>query len=190
MKPGNDAERAFDWVMREVQLPSDAARAALRAAWLSVVNAGHDKGIRALEKAWHTGAHWPSGEAYLRTLGWCAPEDFGDDTDAVETWADEYDGPGLMELLYRRLWHVNNRLYRDPQVRAGIDPASPTRWPGYTHVIINRDSDWMHESWPYGEACGYKPDTLFSIQEGLKMLREPAHAHPACWCTIDPHPTD
>lgn len=176
--------RAFDWVFKEIDLPSDASRSDLRLAWMRVVNSGHEAGVRALDLAWPSMASWPSGESYLRSKGWRPVSDFGGDDEAADVYADEYDGPELMDLLFMRLMHVSGRIYRDPQVRSLIDPASPKCVQAYTGVVINRFG-WISK---IEDPCGYGPDRLATIEEGLSLLQEPAHSHPACRCTVDPHP--
>lgn len=174
--------RAFDWAMREVSMPSESAQAELREAFLAVVHDDHTKAVRTLERAWPEGARWLSGEAYLRTLGWRAPDDFGGDDEAHDAWADGYDGPELMELLYQRLLHATHRIYRDVQVRRVLDPASPQRIRTYTHALLNRDGDFR------GDPCGLGVDKIISIEEALALMQQPAHHHPVCRCTVDPFP--
>lgn len=167
--------QAFDWVMREVEMPSQDARAAFYDAFMSVRNEGHNKAMRVLRPTWVPGAQWCNGEGYLRVLGWLPSEE-------IDEEEDDYDGPELMELLFQRLRHVHHRMYRAPQVRAFIDPASPTRWGRCTHVMVNRN-DWRRT-----DPCGIGPNKLMSIEEGLAFMQEPAHSHPACGCTVDPYP--
>lgn len=167
--------RAFDWVLQELVLPTQAAQVALRDAFIAVANEGHRKAVRAMEHAWPADAHWPSGEAYLRSIGWLSPDEFGDDPDA-------YDGPELMELLYQRLVHVAHRLYRDVQVRQVLDPSSPCKVKSYTHACVNRHGDFQED------CCNQGTDRVVSIQEALELMAQPAHNHPACRCTVDPFP--
>lgn len=177
-------EKAFDWVFNEVILPSDQAKADLRSTWLRVANSGHEAGVRSLSLVWPDSASWSNGESYLRSLGWRPDSDFGDDVEAADLYADTYDGPGLVDLLFMRLTHVCHRISRDLQVRSLIDPASPNRSQAYTGVIVNRNG-WISEE---EDPCGYGPDRLASVDEGLLLLQEPAHRHPACRCTVDPYP--
>lgn len=174
--------RAFDWVARELVLPSDESRKQLCAAFLAVVYEGHSKAVRTLERAWPKSAHWPSGEAYLRTLGWRHPDELEDDDDA-DAYADAYEGPELIELLFARLFHVAHRLYRDEQVRRVLDPNSPTRIKHYTGARVNGFSHWLDE-----DPCGLGVDRIISVAEALALLEQPAHPHPACHCSVDPHP--
>lgn len=187
----SDAERsaaaprlAFEWVFQEITLPSEQAKSAMLNTWLRVANAGHDAGVRALENCWPEAASWQSGESYLHSFGWRPASDFGDDDEAADAYADTYGGPELMDLLYRRLQHVCQRIYRDQQVRSVIDPASPKRVQSYTGVVINRDG-WTPKK---DDPCGFGPNVRGSIAEGLAMLSTPAHQHPACTCTVDPYP--
>lgn len=173
--------RAFDWVARELCMPTPGALDDLRRAFLAVYGEGQSKAVRMFEGHWPDGAHWPQGEAYLRTLGWRAPGEFAND-DEADAYADTYEGPELMELLYQRLFHVSQRLYRDEQVRNMLGPASPQRVPQYTHALLNRDGDFR------GDPCGHGVDKIISIDEALRLMGQPAHTHPACACTIDPFP--
>lgn len=183
MEQESDAERmkhaparAFEWVLPELVIPTGTAQMLLREAFFASIWEGSRKGTRMLEKAWPDGARWPSGEAYIRTLGWRAPDEFSDD-EAADTYADEYSGPELMELLHHRLVHVAHRMYRDAQVSRVLKHGKP-----YTHARLNRDG----EVW--GDCCGLGIDKIIDIQEALRLLEHPAHAHPACRCTIDPFP--
>lgn len=173
--------RAFDWVARELEMPTPKALNDLRRAFLSIHDEGHSKAVRVLERNWPDGARWPSGEAYLRTLGWRTPDEFANDDDA-DADADEYEGPELMELLFQRLVHVGGRMCRDAQVRCVLDPVSPQRMPAYTHALLNRDGDFR------GDPCGHGVDKVISIEEALRLMEQPAHTHPACACRIDPLP--
>jgi len=170
------AERSFHWVFQEITLPSDQAKKALLSTWLRFENSGYSAAVRALNAVWPVGASWPSGERYLRPLGWRPASEVDDD--------DSYDGPELMELLYGRLSQVCQRMYRDPQVRRCIDPESPNRVKQYTEVIINRYGLLSKDEDP----CGYGPDVHLSIAQGLQLMSTPAHQHPACRCTVDPYP--
>ncbi|MEO8118022.1 MAG: hypothetical protein ABI606_01710 [Rhodoferax sp.] len=163
--------------MREVEMPTEATREALREAFLAVVNEGHAKAVRTLERAWPAAARWPSGEAYLRSQGWRSDEEISQ----ADEESYDYDGPELMELLLQRLRHVTGRLYRDTQVRAFIAQGLSSHW-SRTHVVVNRH-DFRDE-----DPCGFGPDRVVSIEEGLKLMLEPAHSHPTCGCTVDPHP--
>lgn len=173
--------RAFEWVSRELVLPNEESRESFKSAFLSAAHGGHEKVLSVLERAWPEGARWPSGEDYLRSIGWRAPDDFSDD-DEVEAHAEEYDGPELIELLYQRLIHVCSRVYRDQQVCSLIDPRSPHRNPKYTHALLNRDGDFL------GNPCGCGVDKVISIDDALKLMEQPAHANPACNCTVGPFP--
>ena len=166
---------AFAWVARELVWADDSVRPLLLGAFSRHRHDGHRKVVKALASEWGD-TQWPSGEAYLRTLGWLPQAERGADY--------AYDGDDLMDLLAQRLAHVAHRMLRDAQVRAAIDPRSPTHVKSYTQVVINRDH------WHDGErnACGIKKASLLSIEAGLRFLREPAHQHPACDCTADPHP--
>lgn len=167
--------QAFEWVAQEL-IGSDAfACQALQAVWLEHAN-DPQKLIRELRKIWSTGVHWPSGEAYARTLGWLPEQE--------RAKGFKYRGDDPPALLAHRLMHVAHRIYRDPQVRALIDPASPTKWGRCTHVCINQD----HFDDEERNVCGIRQGALLSIQAGLLFMREPAHKHPACDCTIDPYP--
>lgn len=172
--------RAFDWVGRELQFPTDAEREVFKATFLTVANEGH-RAVKKLEAVWPSGARWPNGEAHLLTLGWRDPDEFEDD-DAADAYADEYEGPELMELLYKRLSHVGHRMYRDAQVRDVLDPASPRRISRYTHARLNRDGEFR------GDPCGYGVDKIISIEDALKLMEQPSHDHPACCCTLGPFP--
>ena len=178
--------RAFEWVMREVELPDETTRTALREAFLSVANEGHGKAVRTLERVWPESARWPSGEAYLRSIGWLPPsERIGDqECDDEEVDAYEYDGYELMDLLFHRLLQVAHRMYCDEQVRRALDPVSPPRIKSYTHAILNRGCDWWED-----DPCGLGVDKIVSIEEGLRQLEQPAHEHPRCQCTVNPYPT-
>lgn len=170
------ADAGFDWVARELVFSDPAARTALKRAFLRHRNDGSRKLVRSLCDA-APGLAWPSGETYLRTLGW---------RPASERDANySYRGDEPMSLLAARLTHVAHRLYRDVQVRAFVDPRSPTHWDQCTHVIINRNH--FHED-DERNPCGIRKGSLLSIAAGLRFMREPAHAHPACDCTVDPHP--
>ncbi len=166
---------AFDWVAQELELPDAATRQTLRDTFVQHRHAGFDKLHRALVKAWASGARWPSGEAYLRSQGWRPDDEGGSD--------DDYEGDGLVELLSHRLLRVAHRMFRDAQVRVAIHPDSPIKVGRYTHVCINQDH---FDDEP--TACGIRPGSLISIDAGLIFLRQPAHKHPACDCTADPHP--
>lgn len=176
----NAPERAFDWVMREVELPSESARGALRTAYLRTQNAGHEEGVRAMKTSWPDSARWPSGEMYLRSLGWRPEAEFTDD-EQYDAYIDNYDGPELLDLLYGRLTHVCRRIHRDAEVLRIIDPASPTRDRHFTHAIVNRFG------WDDHDPCGFGNDKIISIKDALKLLEQPAHTHPACRCTVDPY---
>lgn len=167
--------------MQEVELPSEAERLALRAAFLSVVYDGQAKAVRALERAWPSGARWPSGEAYLRTLGWRTPDELTD-SDEADAYADNYDGPELMALLYQRLFHVSNRMHRDEQVRGFLDPTSSYFSTRCVGVVVNRFGLLSKRQDP----CGIGKNKRFGKEEALELLRSPAHSHPACRCTVDP----
>lgn len=167
---------AFDWVAQELELPDDATRQALRAAFVLHRHDGFDKLHRALVKAWTPGARWPSGEDYLRSQGW-RPDDEGGSDDA-------YEGEDPVELLAHRLSRVAHRIFRDAQVRSLIHPDSPKKVERYTQVCING-----HHFDDEPSACGIQPGSLLSIAAGLVFLRQPAHKHPACDCTADPHPS-
>lgn len=167
---------AFAWVARELVFADESARPLLLDAFSRHRNDSHRKLVKALEEAWHA-VSWPSGEAYLRSLGWLPKGERGA--------GYAYDGDELMELLAHRLGHVAHRMFRDAQVRAAIDPQSPTRVRSYTQVMINRDH-WHDEE---RNVCGIKKASLLSVDAGLLFLRQPAHQHPACDCTADPHPT-
>ena len=173
---------AFNWVAQELDFPTPEAMDRLRRAFLAVFGDSHSKAVRALESCWPDGARWPEGEAYLRTLGWRSPSEFADD-DEADAYNNAYKGPELMELLYQRLFHVTHRIYRDAQVRELIEPSLPTRLSKYTAVILNRDGLLTKRQDP----CGIGPNKKMSIAEGLEVLRQPAHAHPACRCTVDPY---
>lgn len=173
--------RAFDWMARELNMPTLEALNDLRRAFLSAYGEGHGKAVRLLESCWPDGSHWPQGEAYLRAIGWRPSDEFVDD-DEADAYADIYEGPELMELLYLRLFHVSHRLYRDEQVRNMLDPASPQRVPQYTHALLNRDGIFR------SDPCGHGADKIISIEEALRLMEQPAHTHPACMCTIDPFP--
>ena len=168
----------FDWLMREVQLPDDAARQALFMASASAFVEGHEKAVRTISRAWPREARWPSGEAFLRSRGWLPEDEISDCDDAAD-----YNGPGLVDLFVGRLIHVKHRLQRDSQVRALFDRSSGRSrgWP--THIIVNRDY------WQDDEPCGMGCDRVVSIEEGLALMAEPAHPHPECRCTFDAHPT-
>lgn len=170
------ARRGFAWVARELQLPSHGHLQALQAAFVDHQNDGARGLVRALKRAWPEGARWPDGESWLQARAQI-PE-------SERALFDDYCGDGLMGLLAHRLVNVTQRVYRDAQVRAAVDPRSPTHDAIYTHVCINRDH------WHDGErnACGVKKESLVSIPAGLLFLREPVHKHPACDCTADPHP--
>ncbi len=60
---------AFDWVARELVFADESARPLLLDAFSRHRNDSHRKLVKALEEAWHA-VSWPSGEAYLRSLGW------------------------------------------------------------------------------------------------------------------------
>jgi len=167
---------AFDWVAQELTLPDEATRQALRGAFIEHRNAGFTKLEKALAKAWSPGSRWPSGESYLRSQGWRPEDEGGSD--------DSYEGDDLVELLAHRLSRVAHRMFRDAQVRALIHPDSPTKSKRYTHVCVNRD----HFDDEERNACGIQSGSLISIEAGLVFLRQPAHKHPACDCTADPHP--
>lgn len=167
-----EVRAGFDWVMREVQMPSDSAREAFFKAYATVHNAGHDKAVAVLRRAWPAGASWPSGEQYLRSMGWLP-----DDEMPADEEVHDYDGPDLQELLFGRLFHVTHRLGRDAQIREYID--SQVR-PWTRKIIINRDY------WRGKVLCGVGRNRAVSIEEGLALMRDPAHAHPACACTFDP----
>lgn len=174
----NDHCLAFEWVALELQFPTDAQRQAFKDVFLAARNEGQ-RAYRKMEAAWPEGARWLSGEEYLRTLGWRPPAELtGNDQADI----DEYDGPELMELLYHRLFHVGNRLYRDAQVRQVLDPASPQRIHAYTHAHLNRHNGFQ------GDPCGHGVDKIVSIEEGLRHMEQPSHSHPACCCTVDPFP--
>ena len=166
---------AFDWVARELVFVDEETKDSLLAAFSKHRNDGARKLVRALAHAWGA-TRWPSGEAYLRSLGW-RPKSERDSR-------YDYDGDELMDLLANRLTHVAHRIFRDEQVRSEIDPRSASHIKSYTHVVINR------AHWHDGErnACGIKKGSLLSAEAGLRFLREPAHQHPACDCTADPYP--
>lgn len=166
---------AFDWVAQELELPDVATRRALQEAFVEHRHDGFNRLHRALTKAWAPGSCWSSGEAYLRSQGWHPENDGSSD--------GTYEGDDLVALLAQRLSRVAHRMFRDAQVRAVIHPDSPTRVKRYTHVCINRDHFDDEPS-----ACGIRPGALISIEAGLVFLRQPAHKHPACDCTADPHP--
>lgn len=173
-------EQAFEWVAQEIELRSAQERAALCAAWMASRNDGWSSATRrAFEAAWPGDARWPSGEEYLRTLGWRSPDELPDD-EAWDAYVDEYDGPELMELLHQRLLHVAYRMVRDAQVRGMLDARSPQRVPAYTHALLNQDGDFR------GDPCGLGVDKVISIEEALTLMAQPAHAHPACCCTVGP----
>ena len=174
--------RAFDWVARELSMPTPKALDDLRRAFLSAYGEGHEKAVRLLEGNWPSGSHWPQGEAYLRTLGWRSPDEFGNDDVAHDAWGDEYEGPEVMDLLYQRLFHVSSRLYRDEQVRSFLDSSSPYFSKKCIGVVVNRDGMLTKREDP----CGFGKNKRLGKEEGLELLREPAHEHPACRCTVDP----
>ena len=173
-------EKAFDWVARELEMPTPKAMDDFRSAFLSIHGEGHNKAVRVLEDSWPDGAHWPQGEAYLRTLGWRSAEEFWDDDEAHDAWADEYAGPTLLELLFQRLMHVCHRMFRDTQVLRLLSHRLPRGDVVYSHLHLNRNADWR------GDPCGIGIDRIVTIQEGMVHLQHPAHEHPACGCTIDP----
>jgi len=180
MEDGERAEvapaQAFEWVSKELVWPDAGARQEMKDAWLAHANAGHRKLAKELRKAWASGVHWPRGEAYARTLGWLPPQERAEQP--------RYRGDDPSDLLAQRLSHVAHRIYRDPQVRQSIDPDSPLHTGRYTHVEINRNH--FHDS--ERNACGIRKESLMSIEAGLVFMREPAHKHPACDCTVDPFP--
>ena len=156
-------KRAFDWVAQELTLPNEQVKSTLCDAYLSTANAGERQAARALAFAWTEGCEWKSGEAFLQSKG-------------------AWDVSDLMALLYGRLCQVAHRIYCDEQVRRVLDPSSPHRITAYTHGNINR-----HE-FRDDDFCGQGIDRIVSIEEALRFLEQPAHAHPACSCTVDPFP--
>jgi len=171
--------KAFDWVARDLEMPTPKDMDDLRRAFLSIHGEGHSKAVRVLESNWPAGAHWPRGEAYLRTLGWRSSEEFGDD-EAHDAWANEYSGPTLLELLFKRLMHVGHRMFRDTQVLGLLSHRLRNGDMVYSHLHLNRNADWR------GDPCGIGIDRIVTIQEGMVHLQHPAHEHPECMCTIDP----
>ncbi|MDZ7862655.1 hypothetical protein [Acidovorax sp.] len=183
----SDAERfegtpagAFDLVALELAMPTRKALDELRHAFLSIYGEGHDKAVRMLEGHWPDGAHWQRGEAYLRTLGWRSADEFVGVDEAQAEWMDAYDGPTLLELLFQRLMHLTHRMFRDPQVLGLLSHRYPSGDVVYSHLHLNRNAGWR------GDPCGIGIDRIVPVEEGMVHLQNPAHAHPACRCTIDP----
>lgn len=170
---------AFDWVCQELVFETASQQVGLRDAFISVQGYNVHRAVHIMELAWPPGTHWPSGEAYLRTLGWRPPDEPESEAGDYE---DSYEGPELLELLYARLSHVTYRIYRDEQVRRMLDPNSPSKIKAYTHACINPHGD-LHEDF-----CKQGVDKIVSIQEGLELMTQPSHTHPCCYCTVAPFP--
>jgi len=161
---------AFDWVASEVEFGDQAYREALYQAFARQPY-DHRRAVQAMDAAW-TG-NWKSGERFLRSRGWRPDEEIGEDEE------DDYDGESLMELLYGRLAHVLHRLLRNEQILSIIEAASKSAGP-ITHFVINRDD------WPEQRHCGPGVRCVVTLAVAMEMLHTPAHAHPACQCSIDP----
>lgn len=160
---------AFDWLLQELELPPGADTAALREAFMRLRHEGARNAAKKLLAVWPEGAHWPSGEAWVK--------------DKASGLRDRLED--VLFLLHVRHGRVAHRLYRHAQIREAIHPDSPHRNNRYTRVIINRLN--LSDDDAETNVCGLKFGQTMSIAAGLVFMQKPAHAHPDCHCTIDPY---
>lgn len=163
---GSTVALAFDWLCHELELPSEASRQVLRQAFIDLHGQGSRNAASKLIGLWPDGARWPNGQAWLAS--------------GKSKWNDTLED--LMFLLHVRHTRVAHRLYTDAQVRNFIHPESPHRLPGTVYAIINKinfDDDNAETN-----ICGIPYAHVVSVQEGLAFMKQPAHEHPECHCSI------
>lgn len=158
---------AFDWLSRELELPDESTRQALREAFIRLRNAPSRKAAKELKALWPASARWPSGEAWLKSEE-CQRKE------SLET---------LLMLLHVRFCRVAHRIFRYAQVRSIIHPESPSRVPSFTHAILNRHCLSSDNG---ANICGVKVDHVVPISVALHFMGKLAHKHPECDCTVDP----
>lgn len=172
MEPHLRAALAF--VMKDLVLAADA-ESALATAIAVNIDQGSGKALKAMMAVWPTDALWPQGSAWLRQQAL-----LDDDDDESVGLCGEPVIPlrALMLLLYTRVSHVRQRLFRNEQIRSSVATDYLSR--KFPEMELNRllAADDVH--------CGWGVKTRVSFETGLALLDPPACEHPACRCTLDP----